>query len=100
MFRAVAAALAALWWCTPCPAAKVKVWRHGAPAHYDKAHLQGAVVSNEGVLRLSRQLRPLADLDAAHVWDVVEDRAGNLLVATGDDGKLYRVTAQGEVAVA
>src|SRR5437868_12857228 len=88
--------------CTPtlCQAAKVKVWHHNTPAHYDKAQLKGAVVSNEGALRLSRQLKPLAGLDATHVWDVVEDRDGNLFVATGDEGKLYKVTPEGKVSVA
>ena len=66
------------------PAAKVKVWHQHAPAHYDNAQLKQLVQSNEGVLRLSRQLRPLMGLDAAHVWDMVEDRDGNLFVATGD----------------
>src|SRR5207244_3377453 len=55
---------------------------------------------SEGTLRLSRRLKPLAGIDAAHVWDVVEDGAGNLLVATGDEGKLYRVTTDGKVSVA
>src|SRR5437588_3551975 len=88
--------------CTPtfCQAAKVKVWHHNTPAHYDKAQLKGAVVSNEGAVRLSRQLKPLAGLDATHVWDVVEDRAGNLFVATGDDGKVFKIAPEGKVSVA
>lgn len=81
-------------------AAKVKVWNHSAPAHYDKAQLKHVVVSSEGSLRLSRQLKPLAAIDATHVWDVVEDKNGNLFVATGDDGKLYKVTPEGKVSVA
>ena len=96
----LAAALALLALAGPCPAGKVKVWDHHAPAHYEKAQLKQAVVSSEGTLRLSRRLRPLADLDAAHVWDVVEDRAGNLFVATGDDGKLFQVAPDGKVSVA
>jgi outer membrane protein assembly factor BamB len=80
-------------------AAKVKVWSHHAPAHYDKAQLKQAVVSSEGVLRLSRQLKPLAGIDAVHVWDVVEDRDGNLFVATGDEGKVFKVTADGKASV-
>ena len=74
------------------PAAKVKVWHHPRPADYDKAQFKQAVVTSEGTLRLSRQLKPLADLKAAHVWDVVEDKDGNLFVATGDEGKLFKVT--------
>ncbi len=86
-----------------CPsllvAGKVKVWHQHTPAHYDKAQLKQTVLSNNGVLRLSRQLRPLAGLDAAHVWDMVEDRDGNLFVATGDEGKIYKVPPQGKPAV-
>jgi hypothetical protein len=80
-------------------AAKVKVWRQNQPSHYDKARLRHAVVSSEGALRLSRRLRPLVDLDATHVWDIVEDQSGNLFVATGDEGKLYKVAADGTAAV-
>jgi outer membrane protein assembly factor BamB len=81
------------------PAAKVKVWYQHTPAQYEKAQLKQMVLSNEGVLRLSRQLRPLTGLDAAHVWDMVEDRDGNLFVATGDEGKIYKVPPQGKPVV-
>jgi hypothetical protein len=80
-------------------AAKVKVWHHATPSSYDKAQLRGAVVSSEGAVRLSRQLKPLAGLDATHVWDVLEDAAGNLIVATGDDGKVFKVTPDGKASV-
>ena len=32
---------------------------------------------------MSRQVRPLGDLQAANVWSVIEDAKGNLFVATG-----------------
>ena len=81
-------------------AAKVKVWNHHSPGDYDHAQLKQTVVSNEGVIRLSRQLKPFANVDATHVWDVVEDRDGNLYAATGDDGKIYKVTPAGKASVA
>src|SRR5947209_10350069 len=84
----------------PAPAAKVKVWHHHTAAHHDKARLRHAVLSNEGALRLSRQLKPLAALEATHVWDVVEDKSGNLFAATGGEGKLYKITPEGKVSVA
>ena len=80
-------------------AAKVKVWQHVGPKDFDKAQLKQAVVTSEGTLRLSRQLRLLANLETAHVWDIVEDKAGNLWVATGDDGKIYKVAADGKPSV-
>ncbi len=81
-------------------AGKVKVWHHHAAIHYDKALFQQAVVTSEGSLRLARVLKPLPGIEATHVWDVVEDRDGNLFVATGGEGKLFKVTADGKVSVA
>lgn len=86
----------ALLVAAPMPAAKVKVWQHTKPADYDKAEFKQAVVTSEGNLRLARQLRPFTDLDAAFVWDLAEDKAGNLLVATGEEGAVYQVTPQGK----
>src|SRR4051794_26283741 len=76
-----------------CRAARVKVWHHTSPTHHDKTRFQRALVSSEGTLRLSRQLQPLAGLDATHVWALAEDRDGNLWAATGDAGKVYKVPA-------
>ena len=33
------------------------------------------------------------------MWDVVEDKQGNLFVATGDEGKIFKVGADGKAAV-
>jgi hypothetical protein len=85
--------------CSSLFATKVKVWHQHTPAQYDKAQLKQVVLSNEGVLRLSRQLQPLAELDADHVWDIVEDGDGNLIVATGEEGKIYKAPPQGKPVV-
>jgi hypothetical protein len=87
--------------CLPAwgQAAKVKVWHHCAPGHYEKAQFKHAVISTEGALRLSRQLRPFAAIPATHVWAVVDDGAGNLFVGTGDEGKIFKVTPAGNVSV-
>ncbi|MGE3803544.1 MAG: hypothetical protein AB7K24_02605 [Gemmataceae bacterium] len=81
-------------------AAKVKVWQHHEADDFEAAKRKQVVVSDSGAVILSRRLRPLANLDAAHVWDVVEDKAGNLFVATGDEGKIFKITPAGKVSVA
>jgi len=85
---------------TPVFAGKVKSWTAHGTADYDKAQLRQAVVSTEGAVRLARRLTPVNGIDAAHVWDVVEDATENLFVATGDEGKIYKVTPAGDVSVA
>jgi hypothetical protein len=100
MLRRFVVAAVAIGLCTTSlHAAKIKVWHPATPAHYEKAQFKGIVISNEGALRLSRDVKPLLGLDATHAWSIVEDKAGNLYAATGDEGKLYRVTADGKVSV-
>jgi outer membrane protein assembly factor BamB len=94
------ACLIGLLLALPCGAAKVKVWHQYTQAHFEKAKFQHATVTSEGVLRLARQLRPLAPLDAANVWALAEDLQGNLYAATGDEGKLYRIAPDGKVSMA
>lgn len=95
----VAAILFALALASSAQASKVKVWNQNQPSHYDKAKFQHAVVTSEATLTLSRRMKLVSDLKALHVWDVVEDLAGNLFVATGDEGKLYKITPDGKATV-
>ncbi len=97
---AVLAALAGLVPVSVVQAGKVKVWHHSNQDDFSDADLQNAVISSNGVIRLSRQLESLAAIDATHVWDVIEDKTGNLFVATGTDGKLFKLSGDGKLTVA
>jgi hypothetical protein len=84
-------------------AAKVKTVTIATPGNYEKARLEQTVVSSQGSVRLARSLQPLplnGVLDAARIWDVIEDKAGNLYVATGDDGRIFKIALDGLVSVA
>jgi len=80
-------------------AAKIKVWQQHQQNNFDKAQFKQAIVTSEGALRLSRQVKPLANLQVMNVWDIIEDKTGNLFVATGDEGKLFKVTPDGQATV-
>jgi outer membrane protein assembly factor BamB len=82
-------------------AGKVKTYTASAPAHFEKAQLHEATVSSEGTVRLARLLKPYgAQIDATRVWDAVEDARGNMFVATGDEGKIFKISPEGKVRVA
>lgn len=86
--------------CQPAQASKVKVWHHQTQAQFDKGKRQQAVVSSEGAVRLSRQVRALANAQAQNVWAIAEDKAGNIYAATGDEGKVYKIAPDGKSTVA
>jgi hypothetical protein len=100
LLRSVLPAAVCLFLVSSSDGAKVKVWYHSGQSHHEKAQLKQAVVTSEGALRLSRQVKAFAGLQATHIWAIIEDKAGNLFVATGDEGKIFKVAADGKVTVA
>lgn len=98
-FRICSLVLFAFAMAVPCQAGKVKVWHHSTQADFDDAELRGAVVTSEGELELGRRLTTFADLDVVHIWDVIEDQAGNVYVATGPRGQVWKVPPQGKANV-
>ncbi len=81
-------------------AGKVRTWYHHRPADQERASRKGVVQADSGALRLSRQMSPLAKPDCTHLWSVVEDRAGNLYAGSGEEGKLFKVSAGGKLSLA
>jgi hypothetical protein len=77
-------------------AARVKTWHHDRPAQHERSELKKTVLGSTGTVRLGRVLKPLADLDVNYVWAVVEDKAGNLYVGTGEEGRIYKITPDGK----
>jgi hypothetical protein len=80
-------------------AGKVDTWRQSTAADFEKGKTKQTVISDRGQIRLSRELQPWSDLSAAFVWDVVADKEGNLFVATGEEGKIFKVSPDGKATV-
>ena len=71
-------------------AGKVETWRQESASAFGRGKKERVVVSDAGRVRLARELRTTAPLEASHVWDLVRDRSGDVYAATGDAGKVCR----------
>jgi hypothetical protein len=80
-------------------AGKVDTWRQSTAADFEKGKTKQTVISDRGQIRLSRELRPWSDLTAAFVWDLVEDKDGNVFAATGEEGKIFKITPDGTASL-
>jgi sugar lactone lactonase YvrE len=58
-----------------------------------------ANASAKGDTKASWSATPYFDPGTKYIWDIVLDAAGNLYVATGDHGEIYKVTANGQHAL-
>ncbi len=80
-------------------AGKVDTWRQGSAADFEKGKAKQVVISDRGQIRLSRELKPWSDLAASYIWDIVQDKDGNIFAATGEEGKIFKVTPDGKATV-
>jgi hypothetical protein len=65
--------------------------------HFEDGNLTNIAIPSEGGLRLAPALDSVAKLDAAIIWRAVADASGNLYVSTGNAGKVFKVTPDGNV---
>lgn len=83
--------------CGIAQAANVATWRHASKTDFEKADLSGVVVGRDGDLTLGRQVKSLADLKAASVWDLVRTKQGKTYAATALPGQVVQFAADGKL---
>lgn len=61
--------------------------------------LSNLTLSHNGILSLGPTLTLVAELDEAIVWSVVPDGEGGLILGTGNEGKVVRISSSGEASI-
>ena len=100
MIRSLAAVLfvlTALAGNSSVQAGNVATWRHSSKADFEKAELSDVVLSRDGDITLGRDLKELADLKCASVWDLVRTKKGKTYAATALPGQVVEFSAKGEI---
>jgi hypothetical protein len=72
-----------------------KIEHHAAPADKDSKDKKSASKTTDSSWSSSVYFEP----GTKYIWDLVLDESGNLYVATGDHGEIFRVTPKGEHSV-
>ena len=91
----VAASVLALA-ASPSWAVSPVVWRTSG-SDWQSLDRDSVGVTSDGNIRLARAVEPVKDLDANVIWALLRDGDG-VLAATGDSGKLFRISANGTVS--
>ncbi len=73
------------------------VWRQDTMTDFASGDLKNVSVSSVGDVRLSAALQKVADTPETYVWAIQPDGHGNVYLATGDRGIIYKMTADGQV---
>ena len=65
---------------------------------FNKGKLIKVKLNEDGILTLAPGFNMLAEIDAVFVWDIKEDSKGNIFLATGNNGIIYKITPEGKIS--
>ncbi|HEU4766918.1 MAG TPA: hypothetical protein VFS77_06070 [Pyrinomonadaceae bacterium] len=71
------------------------VWETSGRAELLKGDARGVSISDTGVLMLAPKLNEVFNTQQTYVWSSAVDNQGNVVLGTGHDGKIFRITAAG-----
>ncbi len=77
-------------------ASQTRWWRHSNQKDFLAGELKGVSVTSDGRLTPSPGFDPISESGEAFVYDAIIDRANNLILGTGNNGRIFRVSANGE----
>src|SRR5262245_2113006 len=62
----------------------------------DKGDARGVSIADNGALTLSPALIEVFDTKQAYIWSAAADRAGNIYLGTGHEGRVFKVDSSGK----
>ncbi len=79
-------------------AVKTSLWQQQHHADFEAGKPKDLSLTSNGDVMLSPKIESFTKLKETQVWALVEDSAGNLYVGTGNEGKIYKISADGDTA--
>ncbi|MDE0634339.1 MAG: hypothetical protein OXI43_00610 [Candidatus Poribacteria bacterium] len=74
-------------------AVTTSLWEQDQRAHFEAGEIKDISVTSKGDASLSFKIDDFSKIDAARVWAIAEDSEGNIYVGTGNEGKIYKISA-------
>ncbi|HEY0367100.1 MAG TPA: hypothetical protein VGC73_11550, partial [Pyrinomonadaceae bacterium] len=75
------------------------VWETTGRTELLKGDSRGVSISDTGVLMLAPKLTEVFNTQQTYVWSSAVDNQGNVILGTGHDGKIYKVSSAGTGAL-
>ena len=79
-------------------AVNTSLWEQKNRADFEAGKPKDLSLTSTGDVMLSPKIDSFTKLKETQVWALVEDSAGNLYAGTGNEGKIYKIAADGDTA--
>ena len=79
-------------------AVKTSLWEQQTHSDFESGKPKNLSLTSTGDVMLSLKIDDFTKLKETQVWALVEDSEGNLYAGTGNEGKIYKISAGGDSA--
>ncbi len=79
-------------------AVSTSLWEQHQRSHFEAGEIKNISVTSKGDASLSFKIDGLSKIDEARVWALAEDSEGNIYAGTGNEGKIYKISADGKTS--
>lgn len=91
--------LLTLWVCYAM-AVTTSIWEQSSQKDFSAGKPEKISISSKNEVNLSRELVSVkGDMSELRVWCLAQDSQGNMYAGTGDKGKIFRITKEGEMSL-
>ncbi len=79
-------------------ASEPRVWNLSTQQDFLKGKLHGVSLTSDGHIVLAPSLEEKADTSQAYVFSMVQNRAGDIYLGTGNEGKIFKLSTDGKLS--
>ena len=87
-----------LIYTTLASAVTTSLWEQHQRSHFEAGEIKNISVSSQGDAKLSLKIEDFSEVKEAQVWALAEDSEGNIYAGTGNEGKIYKISADGKTS--
>jgi hypothetical protein len=81
-------------------AVTASIWEQSSQEDFDSGKPEGVSISSKDQVTLSKALIPVeGDMSELRIWCLARDSKGNIYAGTGDKGKIFSISPEGEISL-
>src|SRR5215470_9159604 len=84
------------FWIVSVAAGGPVFWRVNTRAEIERGDARGVSIADNGALTLAPALIEVFDTKQAYIWSAAADKAGNIYLGTGHEGRVFKVDSSGK----
>ena len=78
-------------------AVTTSIWEQSSQKDFEASTVKDVSITSDGEILLARKIDQFAEIqEEIYVWCLAEDSKGNVYAGTGNRGKIYRITQEGQ----